>query len=163
MKELSFMALYVSLKSAYNRNYPPEQRAEELKRSLNLPSDWKIDDVMKDAMRVYSLTQVTPSSAILASVRSAVYQAQKIVMFLEKRLKNTMDSLLTADLIGDEIDTLMDKALKDADKIQDVSAKLTVQLANLDTLEKKYVKEVEELKGRNQKEVNYHETEVDDD
>lgn len=156
-KELAFIALFVSLKSAYNRNYEPSVRTEELKRSLKLAPSWQPDDIVKEAMKQYAKTQVTPSSAMLTSVRNAIFSSQSIIGMLEKRLKRTMDALHTEDMIdGEEFDKLMDKALKDVEKVLDISAKLGKQLSDLDTLEKKYVKELEELKGKNQKTVNKH-------
>lgn len=156
-KELAFVALYVGLASPYNRNYSKEEREAVLIRELELPLTWKIDDVVKEAMREYEKTQITPSSAMLVSVRNALYSAKSIVSLLEKRLKSTMNALYTSELIDDkDFDELMDKAMKDIDKVLDYSKRLTDQLASLDTLENKYVKEMEELSGKNKKEINKH-------
>lgn len=158
-KELAFVALYVNLKSAYNRNYEEQARVGELVRSLELPHDWRLDDVMKKAMKRYELTQITPSSAMIVSVRKALYSSRNIISFLEKRLEKTMAALMEADLIGDEVDLLMDKAIKDVEKILDCAGKLTKQLGDLDILERKYVKEMEEMKGKAQSEINPQELE----
>lgn len=158
-KELAFVALYVSLKSPYNRNFDEQARVGELVRGLELPPDWRLDEVMKKAMKRYELTQVTPSSAMIVSVRKALYSSRNIISFLEKRLEKTMKALMEAELLGDEVDALMDKAIKDVEKILECAAKLTKQLADLDILEKKYVKEMEEMKGKAQQEVNPQELE----
>lgn len=162
-KELAFVALYVNLKSAYNRNYEPEARTLELKRSLKLPEDWVVDDIMQAAMKVYAITQVTPSSAMLTATRNGLYAARNIVTLLEKRLKRTMSLLNEIELIGivedgheNEVDKLMDKAMGDIEKLMKYSKQITDQLLVLDSLEKKYVKEMEETKGKNKTEVNYH-------
>lgn len=155
-KELAFVALHVSLTSPYNRNYPEKERTSELIRGLELGPDWHLDEHVKKAMKEYEKTQITPSSAMLTSVRRALYSSRDIIQMLQKRLEQTMNALYTAELIGDEVDVLMEKAMKDIDKLLDYSAKLTKQLADLDTLENKYVKEVEEMIGKNKKLVNYH-------
>lgn len=165
-RELAFVVLFVNLKSAYNRNYDEQSRTAELTRGLELPPDWKIDDKIKDAMKEYSKTQVTPSSAMLVSTRNALFEARNIVTFLEKRIKKTMKMLQEADLLTDiemgtedQVDALMDKALKDIEILMKYSKQITENLATLDVLEKKYVKEIAELNGKANKEVNYHELE----
>lgn len=165
-KELAFVVLYVNLKSAYNRNYDEQSRTAELRRGLDLPKDWIIDDKVRDAMKEYAKTQITPSSAMLTSTRNALFEARNIVTFLEKRIKKTMKLLQEADLLENieagtegEVDKLMDKALKDIEILMKYSKQITENLATLDTLEKKYVKEIAELNGKANKEVNYHELE----
>lgn len=163
-KELAFVVLFVNLKSAYNRNYDEQSRTAELIRSLELPKDWKIDDKVKAAMTEYAKTQVTPSSAMLVSTRNAMFEARNIVTLLEKRIKKTMKTLMEVELLStveegteSETERLMDKALKDIEILMKYSKQITENLATLDTLEKKYVKEVAELSGKANKEVNYHE------
>lgn len=162
-KELAFVALYVNLKSAYNRNYEPASRVAELKRGLKLPDDWVVDDAIKAAMKEYAKTQVTPSSAMLVSVRNGLYEARNIVTILEKKLKKTMELLQEADLLGgfDEaeeakLDVLMEKAVKYVELLLKYGKQITDQLATLKTLENQYVKEIEEAKGKNKQTVNKH-------
>lgn len=158
-KELAFVALYVSLTSPYNRNYEVgAERTNELKRQLDLPTDWKPDAILQEAMKEYEKTQVTPSSAMLISTRNAIYSSRNIVGILEKRLKKRMDDVMLAEMLDDdELDKLIDKAKSDIDSLLKYSSSLTKQLDDLNTLENRYVKEIEEAKGKNKAEVNYHE------
>lgn len=76
---------------------------------------------------------------------------------LEKRLKRNMEALMTEEMInGDDFDRLMKTCTDDIDRILAYGGKIGKQLDDLDILEKKYIREEEEIKGKNRKMVNKH-------
>jgi hypothetical protein len=162
-KEIAFVVWYSNLKSVYNRNYEPSARIAELKKGLKLPDDWKIDDCIRDAMKEYAKTQVTPSSVMLTSTRNAIYEARNLIEILDTRLKALMkkvkETMLLENVTDDyekELDALIIRAMTYIESLLKYSKQITDMLSTLDTLEKKYVKEMEESRGKNKIEVSKH-------
>lgn len=158
-KELAFVHFFTSLTSQQNINIEDEEeRTKAIKRELDLPDEWKIDKIVRDAIDKYADYQETPTSGILQTVRRTLNKSKKVFLFLEGKLDILLESLITnSDLTDEQIRATEDRVIASVNKIMELSAKLTTQIETVDNLEKKYVKELEEKKGRNKSAVNQYE------
>ncbi len=154
LKELAFIALFSDLTSSYRiRNEDEDERTDELKKTLELPDDWVIDDVMRDAIKVYEDANQTPSSGLLEAVRKAVNSSRKMIAIVERRLQERVARLEGEVLDDKERNALIDTIFADIDKVVNISDKIGDQLEKLDKLEEKYVKELEMMSGKNKSAV----------
>lgn len=155
-KELAFVWFFSCLTSSYNINTEDEVEREKLiKRDIELPEGWKRDDVINNAIAYFCDYQETPTSGLLQTVRRTLNKSKKMFSILEGKLDLMLESLVTQTEVSDEQARINEeKIVSLVSRIMEMSMKLTTQLETLDTLEQKYVKELEVKKGKGQKAIN---------
>ncbi len=154
-RELAFVCFFANLKSIYHIQFEDENRREkEIKTALELPLEWKRDDLINRAITEYSSTQITPSSNLLVSVRRALNTSKKIVDHLEQEVRENSSLLEGGNSSDAERKSLMTKIKADVKEIITISKDISEQLEAIDKLEDKYVKELEIIKGRKNAVIN---------
>ena len=71
-KELAYIYFLQDWASVYS-NYAEEERHDILKVDLDLPEDWEVDHVVKEALKKYEELQQTPSMRYARSVNKAFW------------------------------------------------------------------------------------------
>lgn len=131
-KELLFIYFYCDIKSDYLQ-LSEAYREQEIKNDIGLPSGWKKDDVIADAIKLYEDRSV--------SVIGKLYkQASKAASDIGDYLENTKELLDERDVNG--------KPIYDISKITAAIDKVPKLMANLKAAYKEVVKEEESLEGR---------------
>lgn len=156
MKELAFVWFYTSILSSYRATIEDDdERASAIKRDMELGDNWKIDKVVQDAIDYYANYIKTPTSEILQTVRRTLNKSKKVFLILEGKLDGFLAQLETdTELSPEQVRVIEDNVVALISRIMEMSSKLTTQLELLDSLEDKYVKELEVKKGRNKTIVN---------
>lgn len=148
IKELSFIAFYADARSIYMYITNEEERLEELKKDLELPKDWKIDNIIQDAINVYRERSTTVNSSLY---KSACKAAIDVANYLE-----------TADELLEERDN-HGKVVTDISKITSALEKVPKIMANLNAAHQELVKEQKITEGRSKgsREFNMYEDGLD--
>jgi hypothetical protein len=79
-KEMLFIYFYTDIRSDYI-HYTDEERTKEIIKDIGLPVDWKIDNVIKEAIQFYEKRSV---SVIGKLYKSALKSANDTSKYLEK-------------------------------------------------------------------------------
>jgi hypothetical protein len=80
-KEMLFIYFYSDIRSDYVYITDNLVRAKEIKKDIGLPDEWKIDDVMKDAIKYYESMSLSPIAKLY---KSSLKAADDISKYLEK-------------------------------------------------------------------------------
>lgn len=116
LKEISFIWFYTDVRSDFKNILDDDERVIEIAQSINLPEDWKPDDIVMNAIDYYKEYSKTASSGLYNASISAA-------KFIEKRLNNLEDLLKERDSRGNPIYRI-DNVLKMLKDIPDVMKKL---------------------------------------
>ena len=133
VKEISFIAFFADLRSDYMYIVDDDERTHELIKDLDLPSTWKVDKEIQDAIDFYLERSTT--------VNSTIYQgACKAAIDVSKYLR-------TADILLQERDA-HGKVVVDINKITGALEKVPKIMANLNAAHQELVKEQKITEGR---------------
>lgn len=80
-KEMLFIYYYTDIRSDYATIADSGIRLREIKKDIGLPEDWKIDDVIKEALRYYDSMSLSPIAKLY---KSSLKAADDISKYLEK-------------------------------------------------------------------------------
>lgn len=80
-KEMLFIYYYTDMRSDYISISDNKIRCREIVKDIGLPSDWKIDDVIKEALRYYDSMSLSPIAKLY---RSSLKAADDISKYLEQ-------------------------------------------------------------------------------
>lgn len=80
-KEMLFIYYYTDIRSDYVYQVDNDVRCREIKKDIGLPLEWKIDDVMKDAIKFYDSRSLSPIAKLY---KSSLKAADDISKYLEK-------------------------------------------------------------------------------
>lgn len=80
-KEMLFIYYYTDIRSDYVYVTDNETRANEIKKDIGLPADWKIDEVIKEAIRYYDSMSLSPIAKLY---KSSLKAADDVSTYLEK-------------------------------------------------------------------------------
>lgn len=132
-KEMAFIYHYTDIRSTYSIIDDEEQRIDEIKKDIALPSDWKKDKVIDEAIDMYKKHSVTITNKLY---EDAVMSANAIGSYL----RNTDALLSERDDNGKAVTTVstITSALNQVNKL----------IKELKILEKEVIKEEKELEGR---------------
>ena len=133
IKELSFIAFFADIRSDYMYIVSDEERAAELVKDLELPKDWKVDNIIKQAIEFYTSRSTTVNSSIY---KSACKAAIDISNYLNK-----------TDVLLDERDE-NGKVVTDISKITSALEKVPKIMANLNSAHTELIKEQKITEGR---------------
>ncbi len=129
LKEMLFIFFYCDIKSNYI-NFPPDQRESEIKHDIKLPSKWKIDKVMIEAISLYE--------RISTSVVEKLYiQSLKAATDIGNYLENTEALLNERDENG--------RIVTDINKITQSVARIPILMRDLKAAYQELVKEREDI------------------
>lgn len=150
IKELSFIAFFADIRSDYMYIVSDEERATELVKDLELPKDWKVDNIIKQAIEFYTSRSITVNSSIY---KSACKAAIDISNYLNK-----------TDVLLDERDE-NGKVVTDISKITSALEKVPKIMANLNSAHTELIKEQKITEGRTKgsKTFNMFEDGLDED
>lgn len=150
IKELSFIVFFADIRSDYMYIVSDEERAAELVKDLELPKDWKVDGVIKQAIEFYTNRSTTVNSSIY---KSACKAAIDISNYLNK-----------TDVLLDERDE-NGKVVTDISKITSALEKVPKIMANLNSAHTELIKEQKITEGRTKgsKTFNMFEDGLDED
>lgn len=126
-KELCYIYFYTDMSSDFQFQSDKNERHKDLKKYLDLPSVWKRDKLVDEAIKAYEYLSQTASSRLLQSVYIAV-----------DKIKNQLE---TIDL--NERDKV-NKPIWNIKQIQDTIKAMPDLMANIEKAEKQYIKSQEE-------------------
>jgi hypothetical protein len=131
-KEMLFIYYYCDIKSDY-LIMDPKTRINEIKKDIGLSEDWKIDDVMKEAMDFYETRSLTVIGKLYKN-------ALKAANDISEYLTHTSELLAERDKNDKPVNTL-------ATIVTGVS-KIKTVMQDLKAAEKELIKEQVETEGR---------------
>jgi len=123
LKELAFLWFYTDIKSDYNYLLNEKEKAEEIKKDLNLDSKWTISEDLKKAIEFYKERTTTVSSVILNNS-----------LFIANKLSNEMRKAVEEG----------DLSINDIEKISKGLTQMPNIVASLQKLEQTVLKEINE-------------------
>jgi len=132
-KELAFIFFYADIKSDYMYITNEEERAEEIRKDLKLPDNWKMNDVIKNAINFYKERSTTINMALYLG-------ACKAATDINNYLKNTDALLNERDKHG--------KPVVDISKIVNALSKIPEIMKNLNRAHQELITEKQMLEGR---------------
>lgn len=133
LKEMLFIFYYCDIKSDYLIISNLKERETEIVKDINLPKDWKLDDVIKTAIDFYESKSLT--------VIGKLYKNSL------KAANDISDYLTTTDELLAERDD-RGKPVNDITKITSAISKIKSIMQDLKAAEKEVLKEQLELEGR---------------
>lgn len=133
LKEMLFIYYYADIKSDYLIISNDKERESEIIKDIGLPSDWKIDSTMQEAIDFYNERSLTVISKLFKNTLKA---ANDISEYLTK----------TDILLAERDDR--GKPVNDISKLTMAITKVKGIMQDLKAAEKEVIKEQEELEGR---------------
>lgn len=130
-KELAYIYFYTDMGSDFQFQSNELERHKDVKKYLDLPSTWKKDKLVEDAIEAYKYLSQTASSRLLQSVYIAV---DKIKSQLE-----TID-LNERDKAG--------KPIWNIKQIQDTIRAMPDLMMNIEKAEKQFIRSQEEVNNK---------------
>lgn len=132
-KEMLFIFYYCDIRSDYSQIIDDQLRLQEIKRDINLPEKWKIDEDIKEAIRLYEKHAIT---AIGRLYKSSLKAANDVAKYLE----NTEILLAERTMNGGLVTKIND--------ITNSLAKVPKIMQDLKSAYKEVVAEQKEMEGR---------------
>jgi hypothetical protein len=79
-KEMLFIYYYTDIRSDYLYKVDNKEREIEIIKDIGLPEDWKIDDIVRNAIKYYESMSITPIARLY---KSSLKAADDISKYLE--------------------------------------------------------------------------------
>lgn len=133
LKDMLFIWLYSDIKSDFQYITNTEERINIIKKEINLPNNWKFDDLIKDGIRCYEEHSMTV-------IQKLYNQSLKSASAIGDYLENTKSLLEERDNNN--------KPIYDIAKITSANDKVPRLMANLKAAYKEVVKEQEDMDNR---------------
>lgn len=159
-KELAYVHFITYYNSEFVTSVSEEERVKAIKKHLDLPDDWKPDEIIELACMTYNELTSTPSMDALREARESLFSANRVIRLLRKRLETKLqelDSQMTGDSeeeMEKKMTELADKTVKDYEKIVSIADKMPNSLDTMNKLEERVKKEMEkESKGRKGRDI----------
>lgn len=133
LKEMLFIYYYTDIKSDYLIISNVDDRIKEIKNDIKLPTEWKVDKVISDAIQFYEDRSLTVISKLY---KNALKSANDVSDYLAK----TDELLAERDDRGKPVTTLT-TIVGSIKKIKEI-------MQDLKAAEKEVLKEQQELEGR---------------
>ncbi len=80
-KEMLFIYYYTDIRSDYMYLTDDKERTREIIKDIGLPSDWKIDNIVREAINYYSSMSISPIAKLY---KSSLKAADDISKYLER-------------------------------------------------------------------------------
>lgn len=133
-KEMLFIYFYIDMRSDYLAITDSKVRAQEIIKDIGLPTDYKIDNILQEAIDFYEKRSVTIISQLFKDALISVDG-------LSTYLRETKELLFERDDKG--------KPVNNPNIIAGTLEKLPKLMRDLKAAEKEVIKEQIELEGRN--------------
>lgn len=133
LKEMLFIYYYMDIKSPYTIISNIQERETEIKKDIKLPENWKIDNIIQQALDFYESRSLT---VIAKLYKNTLKAANDVSEYL------TMTDVLLAE--RDD----KGKPVNDISKITAAITKVKTIMQDLKAAEKEVIKEQQELEGR---------------
>jgi hypothetical protein len=133
LKEMLFVYYYADIKSDYLIIPDLKERTKEIINDVELPNDWKIDNVMEEAIIFYENRSLTVIGKLYRDALTSVHE-------MSEYLKKTGELLNERTANGGTVTTLS--------MIAGTQEKLPKIMQNLKIAEKEVLKEKSELEGK---------------
>ena len=130
LKELAFVWFYADITSPYNSILVDADRCEEIKRDIELPAKWKIDQVILDAVKFYTERSKTAVHHLYTASMTAAAAVNDILS----------DSKALIDAADDKIGAIT-KVIGALEKVPKV-------MASLRDIEKELIRQIEDKEGK---------------
>ena len=85
-KEMLFIYYYVDVRSDYVYIVDDKERCREIIKDIGLPSDWKIDNAIQDAINYYNSMSLSPIAKLYKSSLKAVDDISKYLEQVDELL-----------------------------------------------------------------------------
>ncbi|MGK2864884.1 MAG: hypothetical protein ACSLE0_23330 [Chitinophagaceae bacterium] len=132
IKEMLFIYYFCDIRSNY-LHMDEKTREEEIRHDIGLPEDWKVDDIISEAIDFYNLRS---KSVIQQLYEDTLMSAQAIGTYL----RNTEALLQERDSYG--------KTVTDITKLTNANEKVPKLMANLKAAYKEVIKEKEDNENK---------------
>ena len=133
LKEMLFVYYYTDIKSNYLIMSDLKERFTEIKHDIELPDNWKIDDIIQEAIDFYEKRSLTVIGKLYKDALTSVHE-------MSEYLRNTKNLLEERTNNGGTVTTLP--------MITGAQEKLPKIMQNLKVAEKEVLKERVELEGK---------------
>lgn len=133
LKEMLFVYYYTDIKSDYLIMSDLKERYQELKHDIDLPDNWKIDDVIQEAIDFYERRSLTVIGKLYKDALTSIHE-------MSEYLKGTGTLLRERSNNGGTVTTLP--------MITAAQEKLPKIMQNLKAAEKEVLKEKIEMEGK---------------
>lgn len=130
LKELTFLWFYADITSPYTAIIELSDRAEEIKKDIDLPNDWKIDKALNEAIEFYKVR----SKTIIHSLYDSAMIAAAAINDVFKDAKNLINE-------SDDKIAATQKVIMALEKVPKV-------MANLKEAEKELLRQIEDNEGK---------------
>ncbi len=154
MKELAFIYFKYSMKSNFREHYRGAELDKQIKTHLDLPEDWREDEIVKEASHFYVNDNKSLSSETLETAISSLFLVNSLLKKYQNQLNDVMEKEVSLETEADK--KLEDERVKffldSIKKIIDLSNSIPKAITSLEELKVKVDKEVESTKF-NKKEV----------
>lgn len=133
LKEMLFIWFYTDIKSDYLIISNLNERTEEIKKDIQLPTDWKIDSIIRDAIDFYEERSVTILEKLYRDALKSAFDVGEYLRMTDELLRERNDK-------GGTVTTLP--------MIVAAQEKLPKIMQNLKAAEKELLREQQELENR---------------
>jgi hypothetical protein len=133
LKEMLFIYYYADIKSDYLIIPNLKERTVEIVKDIELPDNWKIYNVIKEAIEFYEIRSLTVISKLYKDALTSVHE-------MSEYLKDTGALLRERTASGGTVTTLQ--------MIAGTNEKIPKIMQNLKAAEKEVLKERSELEGK---------------
>lgn len=151
-KELKYIWFSLNYKSLFV-DLPDKEKHERVSKVCRLPTGWKQDEVIKDAMKVYlELLNLPASFSVINNLNKSLHLSGRIIGALNNRMEELINKTEVAGPDGIKADILVVKPMMD--EILDSANKLPKTLANIELATDKFKKDMSieaEKRGGGQK------------
>ena len=130
IKELTFIYFYADITSPYQSILTDTERCDEIKRDIELPVKWKIDQVILDAVKFYTERSKTAVHHLYTASMTAAAAVNDILS----------DSKALIDAADDKIGAIT-KVIGALEKVPKV-------MASLRDIEKELIRQIEDKEGK---------------
>ena len=133
LKEMLFVYYYTDIKSNYLIISDLKNRIKEIKHDVDLPEDWKLDDIIQEAIDFYEKRSLTVIGKLYKDALTSVHEMSEYIRSTKKLLEERSNN-------GGTVTTLP--------MITSAQEKLPRIMQNLKIAEKEVLKERTEMEGK---------------
>lgn len=133
LREMLFVYYYTDIKSDYLIMSDSKIRETEIKKDIQLPNEWKIDETIQEAIEFYESKSLTVIGKLYKDALTSIHE-------MSEYLRDTGNLLRERTSSGSTVTTLA--------MITSAQEKLPKIMQNLKAAEKEVLKERTELEGR---------------
>ena len=138
-KDIAYIYFLCDYASIYN-SYPLEVRVSKVSEDLMGKRNYRPDELIQKAIERYNEFQNTPAVTSLKSVRKNMETTTSVLSAIQKEIKENMETYINNP--GKDKEDLMEKTLKNLEKIQKIINQYPSTIKMLSELEEQVKKEI---------------------